>query len=54
MKDLVERTGGMILQTDSYTNPIFKESFKRIFAKEGEEGYIEMASHATIEVLFIN
>ena len=31
MKELVERTGGMVVQTDSFTNPIFKESLKRMF-----------------------
>ena len=46
MKELVERTGGLVVQTDSFTNPIFKESVKRLF--DGTS--IQFNSHAMFEV----
>ena len=50
MKPAVEATGGMVVQTDTFLNPVFKESFKRVFAPETEEGYLAVASNATFEV----
>jgi len=50
MKPVVEATGGMVVQTDTFLNPVFKESFKRVFALEAEEGYLAVASNATFEV----
>lgn len=46
----VEHTGGMSVQTDTFHNPVFKDSFKRVFAKQGEDGHMGIASNATIEV----
>ena len=46
----VEHTGGMTVQTDTFTNPVFKDSFKRVFAKPGEDGHMALASNATFEV----
>ena len=51
MKPVVEATGGMVVQTDTFLNPVFKESFKRVFAGESEDGYLAVASNATFEVL---
>jgi hypothetical protein len=51
MKDMVQLTGGQVVQIDTFTNVVFKESLKRMFAKEGEEGFLGMSSHATLEVL---
>jgi protein transport protein SEC23 len=50
MKEAVQLSGGMSVQTDTFTNVIFKDSLKRVFAKEGEEGFLGMASNATFEV----
>jgi hypothetical protein len=44
----VEKTGGAIVQTDTFTNVIFKESFKRIFARD-EEGQLRMAFNACMK-----
>lgn len=46
----VEHTGGMSVQTDTFHNPVFKDSFKRVFAKPGEDGHMGIASNATFEV----
>jgi protein transport protein SEC23 len=51
MKDMVQLTGGLVVQIDTFTNVVFKESLKRMFAKEGEEGFLGMSAHATLEVL---
>eukprot|EP00803_Ostreobium_quekettii_P006628 evm.model.scf_2332.2 EVM.evm.TU.scf_2332.2 scf_2332:5133-14745(+) len=51
MKEMIERTGGMCVQTDTFLNPIFKESFRRVFATEGEEGCLGFSSSATFEVI---
>jgi len=51
MKDMVQLTGGQVVQIDTFTNVVFKESLKRMFAKEGEEGFLGMSAHATLEVL---
>jgi len=47
MKELVERTGGLLVQTDSFTNPIFKESLKRMF--DGHS--LGISSNAMLEVI---
>lgn len=51
MKELVQLTGGECVLIDSFTNVVFKDSLKRMFWKEDEEGFIGMSSHATLEVL---
>lgn len=38
------------LQTDTFTNPIFKDSLRRLFTPAGEEGYLGLNSNATFEV----
>jgi len=45
-----ERTGGKVVLGDSFGQSVFKDSFKRIFAKN-EKGELEMAFAATLEVL---
>jgi hypothetical protein len=32
MKPCVEKTGGIVVQTDTFFNPMFRETFKRLFA----------------------
>ncbi len=50
MKPVVDMTGGMVVQTDTFLNPVFKESFKRVFVAPGAQGSLEVASNATFEV----
>ncbi|KAJ1490827.1 protein transporter SEC23 [Baffinella frigidus] len=50
MKDCVEKTGGAIVQTDTFSNIIFKESFKRIFARDADNN-LRMAFNAELEVI---
>lgn len=33
MKEMVQLTGGQCVQIDSFTNPVFKDSLKRMFAR---------------------
>ena len=54
MRDAVLLTGGMVVQADTYHNPIFRESLKRMFLKDGEEGFIGITSNATMEVRGVN
>lgn len=51
MKELVSLTGGMVVQIDTFSNVVFKESLKRVFAREGEDGFLGMSSCATLDVL---
>lgn len=51
MKDLVQLTGGMVVQTDTFSNVVFKESLKRMFAKENEHGFLGISANATLEVV---
>ena len=44
-------TGGMVVQIDTFGNVVFKESLKRVFAREGEPGFQGASSCATMEVL---
>ena len=49
MKTAVEATGGITIQTDTFMNPVFKDSLKRMFAPPGEEGHLGMHSNAVVE-----
>ena len=49
MKPVVDMTGGMVVMTDTFANPVFKESFKRVFAPAGDPGCLDIASNATFE-----
>lgn len=44
-------TGGLTVQTDTYHNVVFKDSLKRLFARDGEEGFLGLSSNATFEVI---
>jgi len=50
MKVPVEATGGLVVQTDTFHNPVFKESMKRVFARPDEPHHLGLASNATFEV----
>lgn len=49
MKTAVEATGGITIQTDTFTNPVFKSSLRRMFIPYGEEDHLSMHSNATTE-----
>ena len=49
MKTAVEATGGISIQTDTFTNPVFKQSLKRMFIPPGEPEHLPMHSNATME-----
>ncbi|KAL6762935.1 hypothetical protein V8C86DRAFT_2509254 [Haematococcus lacustris] len=51
MREMLLTTGGVAVQTDTYHKPVFKETLKRLFAKDGEEGFVGCSSNATFEVL---
>jgi protein transport protein SEC23 len=50
MKSCIEMTGGFYIMTDSFGNPVFKESFKRFFEVD-ENGDLKMGFLATTKVL---
>lgn len=50
MKPVVDMTGGVVVQTDTFDNPVFKESFKRVFVAPGSQSSLEVASNANFEV----
>jgi protein transport protein SEC23 len=50
MKACIEHTGGYVVQTDTFTNPIFKDSLRRMFTPAGEDGHLGLSSNATFEV----
>ena len=47
MKTCFERTGGFYVMTDSFGNPVFKESFKKFFEVD-ENGELKMGFLAQI------
>ncbi|KAG1662005.1 hypothetical protein FOA52_012176 [Chlamydomonas sp. UWO 241] len=51
MRDCVLMSGGMAVTADTFHNPTFKESLRRMFASEGEDGFLGITSNATLEVI---
>jgi len=49
MKSCCENTGGCLVLTDTFENPIYRESLKRFF-KTGADDCLQMAFNATLEV----
>jgi len=49
MKSLVNKTGGYMIMSDSFTTAIFKQSFIRIFSKDSQ-GFLNMGFNATLTV----
>lgn len=47
---LVERTGGFVVLSDTFTTDIFKTSFRKLFAKN-EDGTLKMCFNAVTKVL---
>eukprot|EP00955_Chlamydomonas_euryale_P025590 270071-Chlamydomonas_euryale.AAC.2 len=51
MQECVQHTGGMVVQADTFNNPVFRESLKRLFARDGDDGFLGVSSNATVEVI---
>ena len=49
MKSLMNNTNGFIVLSDAFSSSVFKQSFARLFVKDGE-GYLKMGFNATVEV----
>jgi protein transport protein SEC23 len=50
MKPAIQASGGLVVQTDTFKNPVFKDSLTRVFAKPEEQGFCGRSSCATLEV----
>lgn len=50
-RDVVQLTGGVCVQIDTFTNVVFKDSLRRVFAKEGEPGFLGTSSGGVLEVV---
>lgn len=50
MKPCFEQTGGFYVMTDSFENPVFKESFKKFFEVDEESGELKMGFLSKITV----
>jgi len=50
MKGLANSTGGTIILTDSFTSSMYKQSFARMFDKDGDDN-LTMGFNASLEVL---
>lgn len=50
MKVCVQSTGGMVVQSDTFTSSTYKDSLKRLFLSDGDEGFMGLSSNATFEV----
>lgn len=50
MKPAIQATGGFAVQTDTFRNPVFKDSLTRVFAKVNEEGFAGRCACASIQV----
>ena len=50
MKPAIQGTGGLVVQTDTFQNPMFKDSLTRVFANSSDEGFSGRSSCATLDV----
>lgn len=50
MKPLVQATGGLLVLTDTFRNPVFKASLARAFAAEGDPGFLGTCTCGTLQV----
>ena len=50
MKNVVELSGGLVIQTDSFGNSVFKESFRNLLSGPEESRSVALASNAIFEV----
>jgi len=51
MRPVLEKTGGFVVMSESFTGNIFKQSFKAVFGRDSSGQYLRMAFGATLEVL---
>jgi protein transport protein SEC23 len=52
MKPAIERTGGVAVQADTFANPVFRESLKRLLAPPSDTAaHLGTAAAATLEVI---
>jgi len=51
MRPILEKTGGYVVMSESFTGNIFKQSFKGVFARDSTGQYLRMSFGATLEVL---
>jgi len=49
MKSLFERTGGYYIMTDSFQNPVYKESFQKFFTVD-DDGHLKMGFLGKINI----
>lgn len=50
MKPAIQATGGLVVQTDTFLNPVFKDSLSRVFAKPGDPGFGGRSACGTLDV----
>lgn len=49
MKSLFEKTGGYYIMTDSFQNPVFKESYNKFFTIDNE-GHLKMGFMGKLQI----
>lgn len=54
MRSLVEKTGGYVVMSESFTGNIFKQSLTQVFSCDASGQYLRMAFGGTVEVLASN
>lgn len=50
MKYITEKTGGLMVSTDSFSTQVFKETFKKLF-ETNDDGNLKMCFKGTCEIL---
>jgi protein transport protein SEC23 len=50
MKPAIQATGGLAVQTDTFRNPVFKDSLTRVFANPDQEGFSGRCACGTLDV----
>jgi len=51
VRPVIERTGGYVVMSESFTGNIFKQSFQAVFSQDSKGEYLRMAFGASLEVL---
>eukprot|EP00392_Amoebophrya_sp_AT5.2_P015535 g15741.t1 len=51
MRVLCDRTGGVLVMSDGYSTHVFRDSFKKLFEKVDESGFLQMGFNATIKTI---
>jgi len=54
MRSVIEKAGGYVVMSESFTGNIFKQSFKAVFAPDASNQYLRMAFGGAVEVLTSN